>query len=105
MKTLDVNTQSITESKKNLSKLLKQANETGEPTFIMNHNEPQGVLLSNDKYNELIERYEELQDQLFYSKVVERIEDDNGKRYKVDDLLENDEDNLFDEMTDEELFD
>ena len=105
MKTLDVNTQSITESKKNLSKLLKQANDTGEQTFIMNHNEPQGVLLSNDKYNELIKRYEELQDQLFYSKVAERVESDNGKRYSADELLKNDENNPFDGMTDEELFD
>ena len=34
LKILDVNTKSVTEAKKEFSKIIKDINQTGEPTFI-----------------------------------------------------------------------
>ena len=47
LKMLDVKTKSITEAKKDFSKIIKDISKTGEPTFIFNHNKSELILDCN----------------------------------------------------------
>ena len=71
LKILDVNTKSVTEAKKEFSKIIKDINQTGEPTFIFNHNKPEAVILSNTTYEELVKRNRVLEGKLFYSQLTQ----------------------------------
>lgn len=102
----DTNIKSITETKNEFSKIVKRVSETDEPIFVLNHNKPEVVILSNEVYKKLIEKYEELEENKFYQKMTDRIE--KGP----DELLTADEafgvflkDNPFRKLTDKELFD
>lgn len=89
-KTFDLNTKSVTEVKQNLSKIITDANETGEPTFILNHNKPEAVLLSTQAYENLISELNKLEEQLWEYEVAKRIEkhdaQSNPKTYTSEDL-------------------
>ena len=105
LKAFDVKTKSITEAKRDLSKIIKDTQETGEPTFIFNINEPEAVVLSNTMYEELVKSYNELEDKLFYSQLNERVAERAGKLIPARDVIKsNSEHNLFVDMSDEELF-
>jgi len=102
----DANIKSITETKKEFSKIAKHASETGEPTFVLNHNKPEVVILSNEVYENLVERYEELEEKQFYQKMINRIEKGPKELLTADEAFgDTPKDNPFDELTDEELFD
>ena len=105
LKAFDVKTKSITEAKRDLSKIIKDTQETGEPTFIFNINEPEAIILSNTMYEELVKSYNELEDKLFYSQLNERVAEGAGKLIPARDVIKsNSEHNLFVDMSDEELF-
>lgn len=105
LKTLDVKTQSITEAKKNLSKIIKESKETGEPTFIFNHNKPEAVILNNEVYEDLIAKYEELENQLFYNYLQNRVSEGPKELIPSKNVIDPDnESNPFISMSDEDLF-
>lgn len=105
LKAFDVKTKSITEAKRDLSKIIKDTQETGEPTFIFNISEPEAVILSNTMYEELVKSYNELEDKLFYSQLNERVAEGAGKLIPARDVIKsNSEHNPFVDMSDEELF-
>jgi len=102
----DTNIKSITEAKKEFSKIVKHVSETGEPTFVLKHNKPEVVILSHEVYENLVEKYEELEEQHFYQKMVNRIEKGPKEFLTADEAFgDTPKDNPFDELTDEELFD
>lgn len=106
LKTLDVKTKSITEAKKEFSKIIKDTLETGEPTFIFNHNKPEAVILSNDVYEKLVKKYNELENKFFYSQLNERVAAGPGELIPAKEVIEsNQERNPFATLSDEELFD
>lgn len=106
MKTIDVKTKSITEAKKEFSQIIKEAQITGDPTFIFNHNKPEAVIISNAVYEKLVKTNKELEDKLFYSQLNERVAEGPGKLIPARDVIEsNSEHNPFTAMSDEELFD
>lgn len=106
LKTFDMKMKSITEAKKEFSKIVKETNETGEPTFIFNHNKPEAVILSNEVYEKLVNSYKELEEKLFYTQVQGRIIGGPGKLIPAEQVLETErEKNPFVTMSDKELFD
>lgn len=105
-KTLNANIKSISETKRDFSKIAKHVTETGEPTFVLNHNKAEVVILSNDVYEELVAKYEELQENQFYQKISDRVEEGPDKLIPADAAFgENTKDNPFNDLSDEELFD
>lgn len=105
-KTIDVKTKSVTEAKKEFSKIIKDAQETCEPTFIFNHNKPEAVILSNEMYEKLIKEYNEMENKLFYSQLNERVVAGPGKLIPSKDVIESDQEhNPFIALSDEDLFD
>jgi len=106
MKTLDVKTKSVTEVKREFSSIVNEANETGEPTYVFNHNKPEAVILSLDVYETLVKRNKELEDRLFYAQLNARVSDGPKELIQAGDVIESsDADNPFDSLNDEDLFD
>ncbi|SFC44371.1 prevent-host-death family protein [Alkalibacterium subtropicum] len=106
MKTLDVKTRSVTEVKREFSKIVSEANETGEPTFVFNYNKPEAVIISVNVYEDLVKKNEELENRLFYAQLNARVNEGPGKLIPASEVLESEKDrNPFDAMTDEDLFD
>lgn len=106
LKTFDLDIKSITEAKKDFSKIIKDTQDTGEPVFIFNHNRPEAVILSNDAYETLVRKYEEMEDQLFYSQLQNRIDEGPGELVPSSEVIEETSSrNPFDSMSDKDLFD
>lgn len=106
LKMIDVNTKSITEAKKDFSKIIKDAVETGEPTFIFNHNKPEAVILSNEVYEKLVKGYNELEEKAFYSHLNERANEGPQELIPSEDIVKsNQKYNPFSDFSDDELFD
>ena len=105
LKILDVNTKSVTEAKKEFSKIIKDINQTGEPTFIFNHNKPEAVILSNTTYEELVKRNRVLEEKLFYSQLNNRVKDGPGELIPSEKVIESSqENNFFSTLSDKDLF-
>ena len=106
LKVMDVNTKSITEAKKDFSKIIKDTTETGEPTFILNHNKPEAVILSNEVYEKLVKGYNELEEKVFYGHLNERVSQGPQELIPSEDVVKsNQEHNPFSDLSDDELFD
>ena len=106
LKMLDVKTKSITEAKKDFSKIIKDTSKTGEPTFIFNHNKPEAVILSNAVYEKLVKDYNELENKLFYSQLNDRVTTGPGELISATEMIEsNQEHNPFAALSDKDLFD
>lgn len=106
LKSIDVNVKSISDSKKNFSKIVKEVNETKEPVFVFNHNKPEAVICSYEEYNKLVQQYRVMEEQLFYSKLNNRVEDGPGEMIPAGKVVSKEmHDNPFADLTDEELFD
>lgn len=50
----------VSELRKNISSVLKQLDETGEPFFIVQYGHPKAVLMTYDIFNTLMKDIEEL---------------------------------------------
>lgn len=106
LKMSDIKVKSISDAKKEFSRIVKEAEETGEPTFILNHNRPEAVILSNKAYEELVERNRQLEEQLLYSELNKRVEEGPGELRRADQVIhEDNHSNRYANMSDEELFD
>lgn len=106
LKTLDLKTKSVTEVKREFSKIISEANETGEPTFVFNHNKAEAVILSHSVYNELVKKNKELEEQLFYARLNERVNEGPKKLIPASEVINSDkEHNPFASFKDEDLFD
>ena len=105
-KMLDVKTKSITEAKKDFSKIIKDTSKTAEPTFIFNHNKPEAVILSNTVYEKLVKDYNEMENKLFYNQLNDRVTAGPGKLISATEVIEsNQEHNPFAALSDKDLFD
>ncbi|WP_225743702.1 hypothetical protein [Marinilactibacillus sp. Marseille-P9653] len=62
--------------------------------------------MSNRDYTEMVEKYNEMEETLFFSRLINRVEEGPKKIIAADDVLEkfNDE-NPFAHLSEEELFD
>ncbi|API89878.1 type II toxin-antitoxin system Phd/YefM family antitoxin [Marinilactibacillus psychrotolerans] len=99
-------TKSITQTKSELSKIIKSVNKTGEPVFILNHNNPEAVIISNKEYSSLIEKYHEMEEKIFYSNLSNRIDEGPIELIPAAKVIEKeDTENPFAHLSDEELFD
>jgi prevent-host-death family protein len=106
LKTFDLDIKSITEAKKDFSKVIKDTQDTGEPVFIFNHNRPQAVILSNEAYETLVRKYEEMEEQLFYSQLQNRVDEGPVELVPSSEVIEESSSrNPFDSMSDKDLFD
>ncbi|WP_144391035.1 type II toxin-antitoxin system Phd/YefM family antitoxin [Indiicoccus explosivorum] len=103
-RTVNVKMCSISEAKRKFSKLVKEAGDTGEPTFIFNHNRPEAVILSNDAYETMVRKYEAMEEELFYSRLNLRVEEGPGELIPAEQVTGS-QHNPFRQLTDEELFD
>lgn len=54
----------VSEARPNLSALIDEANEGGQPVFINSRSKVKAVILGIDEYNALVERLEDLEDSL-----------------------------------------
>lgn len=105
-KILNVKTKSITEAKRSFSTIIKEANITGEPIYILNHNKPTAVILDSDVYETLVKERQALEEELFYHQVHSRIEKGTEKLISSTDVINSDmTTNPFAAMPNEELFD
>lgn len=100
------NTKSIGEAKDELFKIIKDTKETGEPTFVVENDKPEVVILSNEVYEKLVNDLNELEIIVFHSQLNERISKDPGKLIPADKVIKSDTKyNPFFALSDEKLFD
>lgn len=71
-------TVSVTELKRNLSAVLREAGD--EPVAVLNHNRPEAYLLSAAVYERLMERLEDLEDAKLVRELSEGPFVDVGRR-------------------------
>ena len=96
LKILDVNTKSVTEAKKEFSKIIKD----------INHNKPEAVIFSNTTYEELVKRNRVLEEKLFYSQLNNRVKDGPGELIPSEKVIEsNQENNPCSALSNKDLFD
>lgn len=70
----DIFKSSISDVKKAPMDIFNSAKEKHKGVYIFNRDKVAGVVLSQSEYEELQQKIDYLQDQLFYSEVVQRIE-------------------------------
>lgn len=95
---------SITDAKKNLSHYVKEAAEEERVITIVNHNKPQAVLVSAPYYESLLKQVEALRERLFYARLAGRVQEGPPALVPAETFLAA-EDNPFDRLPDEDLFD
>lgn len=95
---------SITDAKTNLSRYVKEVAEEERDITILSHNKPQAVLTSASRYEALMEELENLRNELFYARLAARVQAGPQQLHSADEVIYP-EQNSFDDLTDEELFD
>ena len=106
LKSIDVKVRSVSDSKKHFSKIIQEVNDTKEPVFVFNHNKPEAVIYSYEAYDELVKSYRAMEEQLFYSKLNNRVEEGPVELVPAGKVVNEDlSHNPFADMADEELFD
>ena len=109
---------SVSEIKRDYSKVIKEVDQEKEPAFVMNHNTPEAVLMSyryykafmvemRQKLEDISADIERLEDAELYAKAESRLAKSNLVWVASDKVFENktDEDNPYHRLSDEELFD
>jgi len=109
---------SVSEIKRDYSKVIKEVAQEKEPAFVMNHNTPEAVLMSyryykafmvemRQKIADISADIERLEDAELYAEAASRLTKDNLVWISFDKAFENkaEEDNPYSRMSDEELFD
>ena len=87
MPLFDMNMKSVSEIKRDYSRVIKQIDKENEPAFVMNHNTPEAVLMSYNYYRNVIVDIQErikalsaqlelLQDEALYAKADLRLQKD-----------------------------
>ena len=108
---------SVSEIKRDYSKVIKEVDKEREPAFVMNHNTPEAVLMSyhyyeafmvemRQKIEDITADIERLEDAELYAEAASRLKKDNLVWVTSDKVFENkaEEDNPYSRMSDEELF-
>lgn len=115
----DMITKSVSEIKRDYSKVIKEIEKENEPAFVLNHNKPEAVLMSYEYYKTVLvdtrtmietvmKEIELLEDEALYAKAASRLSNDNKIWMTSEQVLgtkEENEDNPYIGMSDEELFD
>jgi len=97
---------SISDVTSNISDYIREANETNEPIYVLNHSKPEAVIISHSVYEELVSRNEDLENHLYYTQVESRIIKGSGKLIPSSKVIEsNKKTNPFSHLPDEDLFD
>jgi len=120
MPVFDMKMISVSDIKRDYSKVIKEVGQDEEPAFIMNHNTPEAVLMSYSYYkafmvemrqmiDEISSDIERLEDAQLYAEAAIRLKKDNKIRVGSDEVFAGkaaeEEDNPYSRMSDEELFD
>ena len=118
MPVFDMKMISVSEIKRDYSKVIREVDQEKEPAFVMNHNTPEAVLMSyryyeafmvemRQKLEDISADIERLEDAELYAKAESRLAKDNLVWVASDKVFENktDEDNPYRRLSDEELFD
>jgi len=114
----DMITKSVSEIKRDYSKVIKEIEKENEPAFVLNHNTPESVLMSYEYYKTVLvdtrtmietvmKEIELLEDEALYAKAADRLGNDNKIWLTSEQVLgtkEENEDNPYLGMSDEELF-
>lgn len=69
----DIAKGSITDVKKSPMSIFKKSEELKQAIYILNRNDVAGVVLSQDIYEQLLKRVEELEEQAFEAEAARRI--------------------------------
>ena len=105
-KILNVKTKSITEAKQSFSNLIKEANSTGEPIYILNHNKPAAVILDSNVNETIVKERQALEEELLYYKINSRVTEGPGTLIPASEVIKADQaDDPFTNISNEELFD
>jgi len=115
---IDVVIKSVSDIKRDYSQIIKDASKMNEPVFIMNHNKPEAVLMTYPFYqetlaktlrliSELLVNLEHLENELLAKTVMERLAETDQVWLTMEEAFgeELNEENPYEKMTDEELFD
>ena len=118
MPVFDMKMISVSEIKRDYSKVIKEVDQEKEPAFVMNHNTPEAVLMSyryyeafmvemRQKIKDISSDIERLEDVELYVEAENRLKNDNLVWVAADKVFENKakDDNPYSSMSDEELFD
>jgi len=119
MPVFDMKMISVSDIKRDYSKVIKEVDQDEEPAFVMNHNTPEAVLMSYGYYKafmvemrqmieEISSDIERLEDAQLYAEAASRLKKDNLIWVGSDEVFEDkavEEDNPYSRMSDEELFD
>ena len=117
MPVFDMKMISVSEIKRDYSKVIKEVDQEKEPAFVMNHNTPEAVLMSyryheafmvemRQKIEDISSDIERLEDAELYAEAENRLKNDNLVWVAADKVFENKakDDNPYTRMSDEELF-
>lgn len=115
---MDMTMKSVSDIKRNYSKIVKEVMNNNEPAFVMNHNVPESVLMSYAYYREIIvetrnqinavfEEIARIEDERLAQVTLERLQGGSDRKLTMAEVFggEADETNLYATMNDEELFD
>jgi prevent-host-death family protein len=118
MPVFDMKMVSVSEIKREYSKVIKKAEQDLEPIFVMNHNTPEAVLMPYHYYESLIidmrqkikdlsSEIERLEDMELYTEAEKRLKNDSPVWVAAEKVFEykSEGDNPYSQMSDEELFD
>lgn len=113
----DMKMLSVSEIKRDYSKVIKEVEQENEPAFIMNHNTPESVLMSysyyksflvemRQKIEDISSDIERLEDAALYAEAESRLKKENLLWVASDKVFEDKavDDNPYSRMSDEELF-
>ena len=117
MPVFDMKMISVSEIKRDYSKVIKKVDQEKEPAFVMNHNTPEAVLMTYRYYKsfmvEILQKIEDisadierLEDAELSAEAASRLNNNNLVWVPSDKVFENkaEEDNPYSRMSDEELF-
>lgn len=68
-------------------KIFGDVKKTNNVKLVIKNNEPEVVILSPETYNEIVEVYEEYKEKILYTKVADRLLNDDDKLYSKDEVL------------------
>lgn len=100
-------TKSISQLSSNPTAVIKEVNQTGEPIFITNHNNPEAIIMSTREYHAFVEKYNEMEEKLFYRNLKNKMNENvlvqhSSQKPKKNQYTKNPFRLLYD---DDELFD
>ena len=85
--------------------MIQEANSTGEPIYILNHNKPAAVILDSNVYETIVKERQMLEEELFYYQVNSRVAKIPGRLIPSNEVIKGDQShNLFANMSNEVLF-